>query len=171
MSYFIGNAIRFSKDFKTFQVKGGDNNVIPRSNSWTNSIPIEKLYYNINGGMLQFNNYNEKVQLVNYLVFNNPYGGNWENDTDYYHEYNKEIQSQKMIDFNKKFVTKLVNELKNNYSPKKNYVIKIGNRYIMQKFKFSSYMTDDSKYAQKFSKYIALNIKNKCDNFEIIKIN
>lgn len=42
MSYFIANTITISKDRKTFKAKGGDNNVIPRSNPLIDRISYQE---------------------------------------------------------------------------------------------------------------------------------
>ena len=69
MSYFIANSITLSKDLQTFKVKGGDNNVVPRSNYWSNEIPIDRLYYDLNSGCIQLRNKTERALLIEHLVF------------------------------------------------------------------------------------------------------
>jgi len=85
MSHFIANAISISKDLKTFKVKGGDNNVVPRSNYWSNDMPIEDLYYSFNSGNIDLRSKTEKACFINNLVHNNKFGGDWSSQTDYYH--------------------------------------------------------------------------------------
>ena len=165
MSYFIANQISFSKDFKTFKVKGGDNNLIPRSNNWTNDIPIEELYYNVNGGMLQFRNAtNEKICLVDHLVSTFHFEGNWEQETDFFHEHRNKDQRAK--DFNDGFIATLKKILKEDYSTKKEYIISLKERnsFIMKRNPTFLYLTRYANQAQKFSYYVALNLANKYSN-------
>lgn len=68
MSHFVANSISISKDRKTFKVKGGDNNVVPRNNYWSKDIPIEALYYEIDSGNIRLVDKSEKGCLVNILV-------------------------------------------------------------------------------------------------------
>ena len=82
MSYLVANSITLSKDLKTFRVKGGDNNVVPRSNYWSDDIDIEKLFYNVNGGMIQIRNKTERALCIQDTVFSNKFDG------DYYDMYN-----------------------------------------------------------------------------------
>lgn len=53
MSSFIANTIRFNNNFTTFAVKGGDNNVVPRPNYWSNEIPIAELLRELDGRTIQ----------------------------------------------------------------------------------------------------------------------
>lgn len=85
MSYFIANKISIDKKSQTFKVKGGDNNVVPRSNYWSNNIPLIDLYGCINSGDIKLLPNNELSCLINYLVKNNDFGGDWDNKDDYFH--------------------------------------------------------------------------------------
>jgi hypothetical protein len=85
MSYFIANTISISKDLKTFKVKGGDNNVVPRSNYWSKDIEIEKLYSCLNSGEIELRSKAEKACFINHLVRSMDFGGSWDEQTDYYH--------------------------------------------------------------------------------------
>ena len=85
MSYFIANSITFSKDLTQYKVKGGDNNVVPRSNYWSNWLPIERLYYNIDSGSIQIRSKTEKALFVKQLVGSMDFGGSWDDKTDYFH--------------------------------------------------------------------------------------
>lgn len=85
MSHFVANTISISKDLQSFKVKGGDNNVIPRSNYWSNDIPIESLYYEINSGNINLISKTEKALFIDHLVHSMDFGGSWEGQTDYFH--------------------------------------------------------------------------------------
>lgn len=172
MSYFIANNISFNKDFTEFRVKGGDNNVSPRSNEWTKFFPIEELYYNISSRCLQFNNLNqEKKALVDHLVFENDFGGSFNDGTDYYHVYHSNRESLK--EFDDKFVAKLRHELKN-IDNKTKYIIRVGHiGYIVSKFGRSGfYISENKDNAMEFTKYVALCIKDYkyFGDVEIIKV-
>jgi hypothetical protein len=68
MSYFCANQIKLNKPQKTFQVKGGDNNLVPRFNEWTNPIPISALLSEISGRSIQFKTRSEKHLTIEALV-------------------------------------------------------------------------------------------------------
>jgi len=115
MSHFIAHTISFSKDFQTFRVKGGDNNVVPRFNEWSNEIPIDRLYYNLNGGMIKLNGTSEKNCFIRSLVNETEFGGNWENSTDYFHMKNsdKPEDQEAVRAFDTMFIERLVEGMKN----------------------------------------------------------
>jgi hypothetical protein len=102
MSYFIANTISISKDRKIFKCKGGDNNLIPRSNSWTNDIDIKFLYSEINSGNLKLQDKSEKgcliTNLCNFMNFNKIYKGTWQDEKDYYH-LNNNITTPEQIQY------------------------------------------------------------------------
>ena len=166
MSYFIANTISFSKDLKTFKVKGGDNNVVPRSNYWTNSLPISKLYYHINGGMIQLNESKEKSCFVNYLVETTKYDG------DYYDDFiglGDKLPKGKFKTFNEKFEKLLVDGLIN-LSNKKEYIVKLNEYgFISKKLRSRSMTTRNVENAQRFSKYKALSISSKYSESKSVK--
>ncbi len=85
MSYFIASHVTISKDFKTYKVKGGDNNVIPRSSYWSRDIPIEHLYGEVHGGMTKIRAKDERALCINDTIFTTHYGGSWDSEDDYYH--------------------------------------------------------------------------------------
>lgn len=89
MSYFIANTITISKDRKTFKAKGGDNNVIPRSNEWTRDIDIRNLLDCLSSGNIQTRAQKDLFLLLEQLVqkYKKSYGGTWEDNTDFYHEH------------------------------------------------------------------------------------
>jgi hypothetical protein len=155
MSTFIANQISFSKDFKTFKLKGGDSNITPRFNNWTGDIPIDELYYNINGGMIELrNNGNEKICLVNYLVFNTKFEGNWEDQTDFFHEWRN--KTKRAIEFNNIFIQILKKQMETNYSTVCKYIIKIDkSKYVSRRHRKCFYTTLHKEKAQKFTKYQA----------------
>ena len=165
MSYFIANSISFSKDFKTFKVKGGDNNCFPRSNSWLNDIAIEHLYDEINGGNIQFRvKTNEKIAFINRLVDVSKFENYWSLKR-------KNPNDEKIIAFDKKFIEELKNGLKS-LSNKKEYILFIASRnsFIFRRNKRSSYTTGKKEMAQKFSYNVALGITKEYKDLQVIKI-
>ena len=69
MSYFCANSISFDKKELLYKVKGGDNNVVPRSNEWSYYFPISKLIREVSGGMIQFTTRKDKNILVERLAY------------------------------------------------------------------------------------------------------
>ena len=169
MSHFVANSISISKDFKTFKVKGGDNNCVPRSNYWTNNVSIEKLFDYISGGSTKLNAKTEKALFINDLVFSYKkiFGGDWDKETDYWHMNRNKLKPQKVIDFDKEFLVKLIDGLKN-LSTKKEYIVVFESyspvKYISLAKVGRCYTTPDKSNAQKFSKYIAKYQANKYSN-------
>ena len=163
MSHFIANTISISKDFKDFKVKGGDNNVIPRSNSWTSDIELKHLFYNVEGGMIKLNNSSEKLCFINDFTSKQNFGGNWDDKNIYYYAHNefgdgtgKEGEFKtKYINFQKKLMHDLINGLKS-LSNKKTHVIQIGSKYIETLKRGGCYLTSNKDNAQLFSKYRAI---------------
>jgi len=178
MSHFVANSISISKDFKTFKLKGGDNNCVPRSNYWSNNLAIEELFSCLSSGSADLIAKTEKALFINKLVFEqkNKFGGNWNDETDYYHMRRKEPKPQKVIDFDKKFVKELIEGLKN-LSTKKEYVIELkgGASYISRAKRKNCYITANKSDAQKFSKNVAEYHANRFKNYsskveKIVKI-
>jgi len=176
MSYFIANSISFSKDLKTFKVKGGDNNVVPRSNYWIPPIPIDELYNEIHGGMIQLNHSTEKLCFVDTLVKDMKFGGGCDKTIDYYHihlapnAYSKELQT-KYKWFNTEFKTRLVAGLKS-LSSKKEYVVQLNNynnSYIKSTHGHSCFGTTNIDRAKTLSKYKATVLASKYNGVSIIK--
>lgn len=162
MSYFKANAISISKDFKTFKVKGGDNNLRPLYNNWTNDIDIVHLFNDLNSGAIQLKSYNEKSAFINFLVkkYKKEYGGDWNKETDYWHMKRNEPENKKVIEFDKRFLTELKNGLKN-LSTKKEYRLRYGlNSYIVKITKNRIFYVYNIEYAKKFSKYHAIEYAN-----------
>jgi len=162
MSYFKANTISISKDFKTFKVKGGDNNVRPLYNNWTNNIDIVHLFDDLNGGGVHLKSYNEKSAYINFLVkkYNKEYGGNFNDETDYWHEKRNIPNNKKVVDFDKKFLTELKTGLKN-LSNKKEYVLRYGlNTYVIKITKKRIFYSYNKEYAKLFSKYHAIEYAN-----------
>lgn len=89
MSYFIANAISFSKDRKTFKVKGGDNNVVPRGSNWTNEIAIEHLFSELSSWNIQLTEWNQKHRIIDSIMrkYKEEFWGSWDDETDLYHCY------------------------------------------------------------------------------------
>lgn len=161
MSYFIAHTITFSKDFKTFKVKGGDNNLIPRMNYWSNPIPIDVLYYNLNGGMITLTGTSEKNCFVRFLIKNTDFGGNWNDKTDYYHVKNDKNHADrpKLEQFDKMFIDKLIRGLKeiDNFE---RYIIEINDNYVYKANPTHAMMTRNIGSARKFTHYRAIEVAN-----------
>lgn len=114
MSRFIAHTISFSKDYTTFKLKGGDSNVVPRYNEWTGDIPIDKLYYNLNGGMIELNGTSEKNCFIRSLVREMDFGGEWDKKTDYYHMKSYDSNDpESVVKFDNEFITRLKDGLSN----------------------------------------------------------
>lgn len=157
MSRFIAHTISFSKDFKTFRLKGGDNNVVPRYNSWTNDIPFMHLYNDINGGMVELKGTSEKNALIRAIVAKHRYDGAYY--IDWVENYNKEVQYPEFVKFNEDFKKDLIKTLKEDYSNKKEYIIKhLHGTYIQKARRTNANLTYNIDHAQKFTKYRALEI-------------
>jgi len=174
MSYFCANSIRISKDKKSYQVKGGDNNLVPRSNFWTNDIPIDTLLYNIVGGGIQFvSRTNPTMLLIEKLVFeyNEKWGGDWNDATDLWHSLRSE-DNDKANKFNEEFLTDLFKQLKQLNPTKKNYVIYISDRasYVQRFRNRQAWLTYSKDNAKKFHKLVALEKMKGYDNAEIKEI-
>lgn len=165
MSHFIAHTIKFSKDLKTFKCKGGDNNVIPRSNSWTKDIPIEELYYNVQGGMLKLTDGKDLNILVNKTVNLFKFGSN----PNYYiahHEKENEETIKRVEKFDKQFLDQLKSNIKN-LSLKKDFIIELSNnRYIKEKLRSQVYPTSNKEQAQKFSFWKAKHIEFLYRNYD-----
>lgn len=53
MSYFAANTVSIDREQQMFRVKGGDNNVRPRENCWTDWHPLRNLLPALVGGAIQ----------------------------------------------------------------------------------------------------------------------
>ena len=174
MSHFIANTISFSRDFKQFKLKGGDNNVTPRSNYWTTFIPIEELYNNVQGGMVKLNSNTEKLCLVKHLVSKLDFGGSFNEETDYYHVHrgskNKNLVN-KIKKFDNEFLDELTKEL-HFLSNKKTHVLCFtgtGN-YIKSYTTRGCYNTHLRENAKKISKWKAYNLATHYKKCEVIEL-
>ena len=172
MSYFVANTLTISKDFKTFKVKGGDNNVVPRSNYWSGDIEIEQLLDCISSGSIQFGNtFNEKLLLIKELAFKykKQFGGYWDQETDMYHSSRKVPVPTELPNLNKAFLSELKKELKG-YT-KKEYIVKIDTLYVYERRRNEVYRTSYIENAKKFGKYQAKELIKSYRNYicEIIK--
>lgn len=176
MSYEIINQITIDKEVTKFKVKCDSNNVFPRHYTWSPWLEIECLYFHfISGSFQNGNKGHEKLAIVDYLTHNIKYDG------DYYKDYlnnscgELEGESKEKFDiFNKQFIEKLRNVLKNDYSTKKEHIISFGDRgYLYKKNKHSLYRTHTKMSAKKMSKYCALNLAqeiNMCFNIDVEKV-
>lgn len=68
MSYFCANSISIDKKNLMCKVKGGDNNVTPRSNYWSSYFSIGELIQEISGGMIQFTSRTDKNITIENLA-------------------------------------------------------------------------------------------------------
>lgn len=159
MSSFIANTISFSKDFKTFRVKGGDSNLVPRSNSWSGDIPIDRLYYNLNGGMIRLNGTTEKNAFIRSLVALMEFGGEWNTETDYYHMKNQKPDSEEIKKFDTEFLTRLQDGLRN-LDTRECYIIYLRNvgTYVHKACPTCVKTSMNTEGARKFSYYRAREI-------------
>lgn len=164
MSRFIANQISFSKDFSSFKVKGGDSNVVPRSNEWTDYIPLSELYYYVSGNMIELSNNYENMCFVNVLVSEHYWGGNWENNSTYYHVHNNSANppevSEKLKKFDENFTNELIEGLKS-LSSKKEYIVNLGGRYVNRQLPMSCKVTYNRSKARLYSKYRAKQVSSR----------
>lgn len=174
MSHFIANTITFSKDLSQFKVKGGDNNVVPRSNNWSDWIDTTDLLYLLKGGSLQFNTLSsEKKALVQFMVNQLNYDGG-----GYYADYNRHRDGElkgKALDYfegtNRTFLMTLKEGLKT-INNKKNFVVEKNGSYLDSIGKAKSYyLTSAIKYANKYSKYVAIAMSKRFDGCQVVETN
>lgn len=162
MSHFIANTIRFNKDFSQYQVKGGDNNVIPRYNEWTDWVPVDMLYYYVTSGMMKLTDGNEKNCIVNYLISEMDYSGHYYTDWSAVKYRPQDIgveQFTKAVEFTSAFINKLKEIMLNEYSPKKQYVIKVQGRYYVKTMRAYNFkVTEYKEWAKKYSRFKARQI-------------
>ena len=161
MSRFIAHTITFSKDFKTYRLKGGDNNVVPRFNSWTRDIDIMHLYNDINGGMVELIGTSEKNAIIREVVNRHNYDGAYY--TDWCYNYDKVEKDEKFVEFNKAFEADLIKTLKES-SNKKLYYIKFNSSFVRKVTKTHVKLTYEVKYAKKFTEYRAKEIAKSYGN-------
>lgn len=64
MSYFAASALSIDRERQVFRVKGGDNNVVPRSNYWTDWQPLRGLLPALAGGGLQLTTRSDRAVYV-----------------------------------------------------------------------------------------------------------
>lgn len=68
MSYFCAKAITINKSEKTYKVRGGDNNVVPRMDYWSNEHALRLLLPDLASGCTQFTTRTDKHTAINALV-------------------------------------------------------------------------------------------------------
>ena len=68
MSYFCAKSISINKKAKTYKVRGGDNNVVPRMDYWTNEHPLRVLLPDLASGCTQFTTRTDKHFAIRKLV-------------------------------------------------------------------------------------------------------
>lgn len=64
MSYFAASALSIDRTRQSFRVKGGDNNVVPRMNYWTDWQPLRELLPALAGGGLQLTTRTDRAVYV-----------------------------------------------------------------------------------------------------------
>ena len=174
MSYFIANSLTVSKDFKTFKVKGGDNNCFPRSNNWSEWIDITTLLDMLSSGSLQFGNTNkEKFLMLESLSvkYKAEYGGDWDKETDMYHMFHASVLDTRLGNVNKAFIKELKIELKQ--VNKKPFRVTMSSGYHGCEYVYSlkkingtshAHMTSNKESAKAFGKYQANRIIKRYSN-------
>ena len=172
MSYFIANRLTISKNFKTFKVKGGDNNVQPRCNSWSDWIDISNLLDMLSSGSLQFGNTNkEQFLMLDALSvkFKGEFGGDWNNETDMYHSFRKEVVPTKLLNLNSEFIRDLKVEMK--FVNKQNFIVKMNGEFVYQLSKSNgtthAHMTNNKESAKTFGEYQARRIMKRFGNYKV----
>lgn len=127
MSHFIAHTLTFSKDRTTFRLKGGDNNVVPRSNEWTKEIPSSALLWLISSGSVKLtgSKYIPYKKLA--MQIDKDFGGTWETKDTFFHL--ESSQSPRVIEHQNRFLSELF-ELIDNPKPQTKYIITDGERYI-----------------------------------------
>lgn len=126
MSHFIAHTLTFSKDRTTFRLKGGDNNVVPRSNEWTKEIPSSALLWLISSGSVKLtgSKYIPYTKLA--MKIDNDFGGTWDTQDDFFHL--ESSKSPRVIEHQNRFLSELFQLIDN--PPTRSYIITDGTRYI-----------------------------------------
>lgn len=190
MSYFIANAISFSKDRKTFKVKGGDNNVVPRGSNWTNDIAIEHLFNELSSWNIQLTDGNQNHQIIDSVMrkHKESFWGSWEDETDLYHCYYlrnrtleqvyEDLEIVKWYNYKKEIMDKYISHYQwyiDNYDDIRNKLIQIENDFLTEMF-YSLDNKDDWDYVvTNWASYIfAWNLRSRkvstCRTIEAAKI-
>ena len=177
MSIFIASTISFNKEMTTYKLKGGDNNLIPRSNEWTCEMPIEYLYYDLNCGGTQLLNGNEKNRTINKTINEfDHFGGSWDEKTDYFH-----VSKLPTIEEKESFYEKEISTIKNTYRKEcieeslkvlleqrkdfyklKNKIKKFNDRFLTKLFYELKHVNNKKEYILKLENYGFISaIKNK----------
>jgi len=154
MSYFIANSISISKDRKTYKVRGGDNNVVPRSNYWLNDWPLENLYYGMDSGNVRLIAKDEKACFINWLVRDMKWEGDWDKQTDYYHIHG--------LPKTKEELAKVIEELKP-LALKNNYYKKALENKIAILEKFDYWRERLDKFNEEFLRRLNEGLDNICN--------
>ena len=171
MSHFIANTLTISKDFKTFRVKGGDNNCFPRSNYWSGWNSIDVLLCELIGGSLQFGNSNkEQFLMLDALAvkFNQVYVGKmWE-------DFHADETPKSLLKLNRRFIEELKIEMK--VVNVANYKVKMSGEYVKKVKRLNgcnyAYKTNNIDGAKLYGKYQAKRIMRRFSSYrcEIIEV-
>lgn len=144
MSHFVANNISFDKEFKTFKVKWGDNNVVPRSNDWSNNVDIKYLFGEFCWRNIQYNgSSNMKLLKINFLIDKyakiareDMKSNLWDiMNIDIDNNKEKFLPSQKMLEYGEKDnYTKMENKAKlyiyDNFDELKNYMFNLKQSFL-----------------------------------------
>lgn len=60
MSYFCARTVTVDRETSTCKVKGGDNNIVPRSNYWSGPIPLTDMLRLVDSGGVKFTTRSDK---------------------------------------------------------------------------------------------------------------
>jgi len=162
MSHFVANNIQFNKECTEFRVKGGDNNLVPRSNYWSNWLSIEVLFYNLEGGMIKINTPSTEIKafIINAVRQYSLFYKDAEWDNNYYSHYKKR---ENLVGADKtKFEgvsTAFINHIKvglKNLNKNKFWIIENSNGYVAKNTLRKCYSTYSVDNAKKFTKEIAI---------------
>ena len=144
MSHFIANAIQFNHDLTEVKLKGSDNNVYPKTNEWSHFYPIAGLMDDYTSGSVKLTGYNEKISLVEYALNNSFSHSEFSNN---------------------------LHKLFTNYVPSaKNYIVCDMFKYVKKNTKNYLEVSRDIERAKTYSKFAAIKIAKRSDNFEPMKV-
>lgn len=168
MSHFIAHTLTFSKDRTTFRLKGGDNNVVPRTNEWTKEIQSSALLWLISSGSVKLtgSKYIPYKKLA--MKIDNDFGGTWETQDTFFHL--ESSQSPRVIEHQNRFLSELFQLIDN--PPTQSYIITDGTRYISSATTRTrkAYITYSIENAKQYTDDIANTIASRFTGFYIQSI-
>lgn len=163
MSHSKVNNIRINADTRQVQLKHSDSNVFPKDYKWSDWLSIKELYENWRVGNVQFNQTaNEKLCLVNYVFRSFGWDGY---KGKFFYEVSCSIVRDEASEDEKLWYETLLESVENSildhlkdYTPKKNYILKIGNNFFKKIKAKNLYTTANLEDAKKFSYYHSLQV-------------